>query len=654
MIESLLIDLEPYIRTVTAILVHSLWQGIIIVILAAVVLYLLRSSNARIRYAVSCCAMAAVIVATAVTAVSVWPDGHGPERHVSAVTAEPAGGEGSSDVGATINLPAPANDVSSSNPWWKHPSISPYFFMIWVAGVMLFSVYHLLGWRRARGFVRRGTSPVPTEWQARFEKLCDELRVRRLVSLLSSSLVKVPCVVGWLKPVILVPVSMFTSLDPSEIEMILVHELAHVRRYDVLVNILQTAMETLFFFNPAIWWLSRQIRIERENCCDDTAILKTGSRLRYARALANLEESRMFQTSFGSALTGTPFNRRIQRIVGVTRPRFYSSVLSISGMLLFASLFVVLLGSLGGSNDSVVQAGERIEVTRTFDPQPRDLHGEWETKSAGDQLKILVYGRRSEGMSYILDRNDVAHLIGQGKSSFQIVRDAGTLFLEGTLEERGRKVEGSGEWYFRPDTAYMHFMARYGLQEGDTQQTFSLAIRDISHKYLSTMEEYGYRDLNVDQLISAGVFGISPELVDEFREAGYPNLTYQELLSLRVQGVTPDDARAFEKSGVGPLTASQLISAKSNNLSPKFVETFREAGFHDLSFNSFVTLRAFNIDVDDFEDCYQHRFMDLSEDNMVWVCGFHITLKDIEEMQELGYTDIDSIIKAICRDKGGE
>jgi beta-lactamase regulating signal transducer with metallopeptidase domain len=652
MIESQLIYLEPYIRTVTTILMHSLWQSTLIAILAFVVLSIFRSSSARLRYAVSCCAILAVVVATVVTAVAVWPDMTGSAQQTSAVTDQPLSRESSRNVGASVGASNVNDDASPTHPWWSDPSVSRYIFVIWVAGVILFSIYHILGWHHARGFVRRGTSSVPTEWQARFEKLRDELRVKKFVTLLRSSLVKVPCVVGWMKPVILVPVSMFTSLDPSEIEMILVHELAHVRRYDVLINIVQTAMETLFFFNPAIWWLSRQIRTEREDCCDDTAILKTGSRLRYARALANLEEVRMFQTSFNSALTGSPLRRRIQRIVGATKPRFYSSVLSISGMLLIASLIVVVLGSLGGSNDSAVQASEKIEATQTFDPGPGDLRGEWETESSRNGLKILVYGRGSSGMNFALDRDEVAHLIGQGKSSFRIVRDAGTTFLEGTLKERGRKVEGSGEWYFRPDSAYLRFMGRYGLREDDRQKAFSLAIFDVSRKYLAGMEDRGYHGLTVDQLISARIFGISPEIVDEFREAGYSDLSYQELLSMRVQGVSPEDAREFGKLGFEHVTASQLISARTNGLTPEFVKEFREAGFRDLSFNSFVTLRAFNIDVSDFKDCYRHRFMDLSEDNMVWVCGFGITRKDIEEMKELGNADIDSIIKLICREKG--
>jgi beta-lactamase regulating signal transducer with metallopeptidase domain len=652
MIESQLIDLEPYIRAVTTVLMHSLWQGTLIAILAFVALSIFRSSSARFRYAVSCCAMLAVVVVTIVTAVAIWPDTTGSAQQTSVVTDQPVSTESSRNVGPSIGASNVNDDVSPTHRWWSDPSVSRYIFVIWVAGVMLFSAYHLLGWRRARGFVRRGTSSVPTEWQARFEKLCDELRVRRLVSLLSSVKVNVPCVVGWIKPVILVPVSMFTSLDPAGIEMILVHELAHVRRYDVLVNIVQTAMETLFFFNPAIWWLSRRIRIEREDCCDDTAVARTGDPLRYARALANLEEVRMFQTSFNSALTGSPLRRRIQRIVGATKPRFYSSVLSISGMALIASLMVVVLGSPGGSNDSAVQASEKIEAMQTFDPEPSDLRGEWEIESDRNELKILVYGRGSSGMCFKLTRDGATHLIDQGGQSFQIVRDAGTTFFEGTLHKRGQRIEGSGEWYFRPDSAYVRFMGPYGLREDDRQKTFSLAIFDVSRKYLAGMENCGLGGLTVDQLMSARIFGISPEIVEEFREAGYPSLSYQELLSMGVQGVSPEDAREFGKLGFEHVTASQLVSARINGLTPGFVREFREAGFHDLSFNSFITLRAFNLDVGDFKNCYRHRFMDLSEDNMVWVCGFGITLKDIKEKKELGYTDIDSIIELICREKG--
>jgi beta-lactamase regulating signal transducer with metallopeptidase domain len=648
----LLIDLYPYIRAITSILIHSLWQGFLIGLIAAIMLSLLRSSRANIRYVVSCSAMAAVIVATVITAVAIWPDATGAARHTPTVTDQQASREGNRTDYVAVEASTVNNETPPVYPWWSDPSVSLYVFVIWIAGVLLFSVYHLVGWRRARGFIRRGTSPVPCEWQARFEKLCLELRLGRLVSLLSSSMVKVPCVVGWIKPVILVPLSMFTSLDPGEIEMILVHELAHVRRYDVLISIVQTALETLFFFNPAIWWISRRIRVEREDCCDDAAIIRTGDRLKYARALTNLEELRMFQTSFGSALTGAPLKRRIQRIVGIPRAPFYSAIPGLTGMLLFAFLIVVVLGPVGISNDSALQASENTLSAQTFQPEPGDLRGEWETEMDGDQMKVLVYGRESSGMSYILAPDQVADLMGQRQEPFQIVRDAGTLFLEGRLKEHNGEVDGSGKWYFRPDTSYMRFMSRYGLREDDRQKTFSLAIRDISRKYLTQMDDRGYHDLSVDQLISAGVFGISPELVDEYRSLGYHDLTYQQLLSMQVQHVTPDDARRFEKVGMGHLTPEQLVSARIQGLTPEYIESFRKAGFRDLVFKNFITLRAFNLSVDDFEDCYRHRFMDLSQENMVWVCGFGITRDDIERMKDRGYTDMDSIISMLAKEYG--
>jgi|GEM_PF-3067768 len=652
MIENQLIDLEPYIRTVTTILLHSLWQGILIGFLAAVALSLLRSSSARIRYAICCCAMVAIFLTVVMTAIVVWPDGDNPERYTSAVTGEWAGQASSSGSGATVNLPASANEASSLKHWWKHPSIRRYFFLAWVTGVILFSGYHFIGWRRARGFVRRGTSPVGREWQARFKDLCDDFGVRRLVVLLSSSLVKVPCVIGWIKPVLLVPASMFTALDPSEIEMILVHELAHVRRYDVLVNILQTIMETVFFFNPAIWWLSRQIRTERENCCDDLAILRAGSRLTYARALANLEELRMFQTGFGSALTGTPLERRIRRIVGATTPHFYSSVLSISGMLLIASFLVVVLGSLAGSSNSTVQAGETIAVTQTFNPQPGDLNGEWEIESAREKINFRFSREGDSRIAFSFNRDELFDKIGDGQKPFQLARDAGIFFLEGEFGRNGRKYWGEGKWYFRPDSAYMHFMSRYGLRGEDKDKMYGTAVFDVSREFVSGLERYSYLNLDVDKLIVARSQGITPEYIEELRQAGYVDVPYDRLLSMRIQGATADDAREFEKLGCGHLTPDQLISARIHGITPGFVKTFRDAGFRDLSYRSFVTLRAFNLDVGDFEDCYRHRFMDMSEDNLVWVCGFGITQEDIEEIKERGITDLDTIISILAKEMG--
>src|SRR5262249_55483729 len=144
-------------------------------------------------------------------------------------------------------------------------------------------------------------------------RLAARLRVRMPVKLVESALVEVPTVIGWLKPMILLPAAALAGLDPRQLEALLAHELAHVRRHDYLVNLLQTAIETLLFYPPAVWWLSRRIREERELCCDDLAITVCGDGMVYARALATMEELRS-APALTLAADGGSLLARIRRI----------------------------------------------------------------------------------------------------------------------------------------------------------------------------------------------------------------------------------------------------------------------------------------------------------------------------------------------------
>src|SRR6185295_14003751 len=118
------------------------------------------------------------------------------------------------------------------------------------------------------------------------------LELRRHVAIVQSAAVAVPTLIGWLKPVVLLPASALSGLSPEQLQAILAHELAHVRRHDYLVNLLQSMVETLLFYHPAAWWVSARVRAEREHCCDDLAVDVCGDRDSYATALAELESRR--------------------------------------------------------------------------------------------------------------------------------------------------------------------------------------------------------------------------------------------------------------------------------------------------------------------------------------------------------------------------
>ena len=182
-------------------------------------------------------------------------------------------------------------------------------------GVLGLSVWHLGGWTQLQRLRRRMVKPVNASLHNKLKELADLLGINRAVELAESASVGVPTVVGWLKPVILLPASALTGLSTEQLEAILAHELAHIKRGDYLVNILQTVVEILGFYHPAVWWVSHKIRVERENCCDDLAVSIRGDRVGYARALTSMEEIR---ASYGLAVaaTGGSLFERIRRLIG--------------------------------------------------------------------------------------------------------------------------------------------------------------------------------------------------------------------------------------------------------------------------------------------------------------------------------------------------
>ena len=161
-----------------------------------------------------------------------------------------------------------------------------------VRGVLLFSVRPVASWLNVRRLKRVGTSPVAESVQEAMQRIAARLQVQRRVEILASTVVTSPIVVGCFRSLILLPTSFIANVPASQLEAILAHELAHVRRYDYLVNLVQTLIETLFFYHPAVWWLSHRIRIERENCCDDLVVATFANKADYGRALLAVEQFR--------------------------------------------------------------------------------------------------------------------------------------------------------------------------------------------------------------------------------------------------------------------------------------------------------------------------------------------------------------------------
>ena len=319
---------EPVAQAIGWALVHFIWQGTLVGVLAAVALRVLRRSDADVRYVVAAIALAVMATLPVVTGVQTYhaATAVAPARLTTEQPATVAEAAPQTTLAATA-LEQPLDPSPAVDRWTLASVVAamrdvepwiPMLVLGWLLGVAFLTLRLLSGWIRVQRMKSHGATAAASSLQASVVRLSKQLHIYRPVQLLQSSRVDVPTVIGWMTPVILLPVSALSGLSHSQVEAILAHELAHIRRHDYLVNLLQALLETLLFYHPAVWWLSRRIRAERENCCDDLAVSLCGDPVAYARALADLEELRGVPRQLAMAASGGPLLQRVHRLLLAT------------------------------------------------------------------------------------------------------------------------------------------------------------------------------------------------------------------------------------------------------------------------------------------------------------------------------------------------
>jgi uncharacterized protein (TIGR03435 family) len=186
---------------------------------------------------------------------------------------------------------------------------------LWLAGVTILLMRLAAGCWRIRRLHVVARFDAPSRWQPVAEQLADRLGLRRRFLIVDTMQVTTPTVIGWLRPIVLLPMAALSGLAPKQVEAILAHELAHIRRHDFLVNLLQTLAETVLFYHPAVWWVSRRIRTEREHCCDDVAVSVCGDATEYAAALTELASWSIAHAPLAMAATRGPLLNRVRRLL---------------------------------------------------------------------------------------------------------------------------------------------------------------------------------------------------------------------------------------------------------------------------------------------------------------------------------------------------
>ena len=337
--------------------IHSLWQGAIIALALAFMMPALQKKTAKFRYEISALSMFLVFIFALCTFLYMYESAMQTPEGFSYLLQQ--------DMDVIILTGASSGDwLETTNSWAAYFNRNmPLIVSIWLMGGLFFLLRLLGGYAYVQGLKVQHNYPMSDHWQQKLATLIHQTPIKRPISLLESALVKVPMVIGYFKPAILLPIGIVNSLSDDEVEAILAHELAHIHRNDYLINIILSFFEILFYYNPAVWWISANVRTERENCCDDIGVQLCGNSLTYAKALVSIQEMHHAAPSFAMSFSGRKDQllQRIKRILN--QPQNKSATmekLTATCMLLLALLIISVSAGTPFEKPSIVEASSTM------------------------------------------------------------------------------------------------------------------------------------------------------------------------------------------------------------------------------------------------------------------------------------------------------
>lgn len=345
------------IQILGIVLLHSLWQFLVLGAIAAGLGYLFRRAGATDRYIIYITTQL-LLLATAGLTLMNRMDAL-PSNNVQGLMHE----------GATVL------SQSGLNTGWIF-RLLPFLVIGWVAGIVLLTVRCIGGMIILRRMIHKFCEPVSEHWQHRLDVLRSKLKCNNRIRLLMSREVCVPLTFGWLRPVIVFPAAQLMAMPPEQVDAILLHEIAHVFRKDYFFNLIQNLVEILFFYHPVTWWLSAAIRRERENCCDDIAVQCSGDFRSYAEALLHLGSQKVLKPALAMPATGRRHQlvKRVKRIMEGKKMNRYGLKRLPAISFLIAGMAIVALISTGDimaddsmDSEAICDHMKKVEVIRMDD-----------------------------------------------------------------------------------------------------------------------------------------------------------------------------------------------------------------------------------------------------------------------------------------------
>jgi len=648
------IETTPTVEALGWTLVHFLWQGALLSLMLALARVALKRRTANLRYLASCAAMLLMLALPVITFVTLSSTAHEtqvvmtdpPAPPKQTVKTDALKSELEDDSGAIGELNQPPTPTSPRRQLRElFSGVAPWLTSLWLAGVILLSLRMIYGWVCARRLKSYGTGPLPDEWQIRFAELCRNIRVLRPVRLLESAMVQVPAVIGWLRPVVLIPASALVGLAPRQLEAVIAHELAHIRRYDYLVNMLQTAIEILLFYHPAVWRLSREIRQEREHCCDDVAVEVCGDALIYARALIEIEALRDAGLRLAMAADGGSLLSRIQRIVGSSPRRSEQTTSWVAGAIVFAIVFVSAAGAqlitpnTPANEFAAMKTPSRQATGYTPAAHPRGADSREDKSSDKGAVK-------SEAVEESKDPASEAPAIeppqSQGAGSGFIAEMTALGYANLSVDDFiALKNQGVTPQLVRE-------LKAQGYDKLTVGQLLRLASAGVSTQFIKELKDAGLEQAPIESLIRLQTHGVSPQFIKELGELGYKNLSADQLSRVASHGVTPQFIRGLQSAGYRELAIDEIVLAHDHGVGPEFIKAVRDQGYEGLTMDQVIRMHDHGVDAEFTREMNSAGFGRLPLDLLVRAQDHGVDPELIRRFRSEGYSNaaLDQIIRA--------
>lgn len=333
------------IRAIGWTLINITWQGTAIALMLWILLKIFNKSSAQFKYTISLLSLVAIVALSTYNFYNSYQSSSPPNEKIDIVLSN---GEGIIDgLSQIINsASSPVSFIELFSVFVNRlDSYLPLIVNIWIVGIIFFMMKFFVGYVYLQRLKRDKVLNITDKWKEKFFRIESKLAIKKRIRYLESKVARIPLMLGYLKPVIIIPAGMLTGIPENQIEAIIAHELAHIRRNDYLVNILQIFIEIVFFYHPAVWFISSIIRSERENCCDDLALTACEGSLTYAKALVSVQELKPGKVYSAVAFSGQKKQliNRIKRMVMKTEMKSNVSDRIIATLIVSIGIIIATL-----------------------------------------------------------------------------------------------------------------------------------------------------------------------------------------------------------------------------------------------------------------------------------------------------------------------